>query len=240
MTAREIWRPVAGWPYEVSTLGHIRRKRSKKLINPWWDREGFGTVILTSGKRKAEYYLDTLICATFNDDPMEAIDGKRPLHLDGLPWNNWPINLRWSMQDDLENGDNLVINWTVRRNGKLQHGPFTDFGAARAAAQWIGDSIIGRNAKREIVMYEIMFSENREMSPRNPFDMVRYYRAQADLHKNQFWSIMLSEAAEIIEALARENLHYVSDGKQYPHAAPPQSNGGGQPTKRRRMALPGS
>ena len=50
------------------------------------------------------------------------------------------------------------------------------------------------------------------MSPRNPFDLVKFYKAQAEMHSNQFWSEMLSEAAEMILTLANENLHYITEG----------------------------
>jgi hypothetical protein len=116
------------------------------------------------------------------------------------------------MDPDLANGSNLVTNWSVRHKGKHAGGPFTDYRAATAAAQWKGDVVLGRNPDRKIVSYEIMFSRNETLSPRNPFDMAKYYRAQAAMHTNQFWSLMLAEAAEIIDALATDNLNYITDG----------------------------
>jgi len=196
----EVWLTVQGWPYEVSSYGHIRRKRSKQLINPWWDKDGYGTVILQSGPRKAEFYLDSLIASSFTG---RRVNGVRPLHLNGLPWDNFAKHLTWGIGSlPYENMTNLVTNWTVWSRGKLQHGPFTDWSAVRAAASREGDIIIGRNPKREIVAYQVMFSRNQSMSPANPFDLVRKYKALADAHPNHSWSYELSEAAQVILALA--------------------------------------
>lgn len=206
----EMWVEMSGWPYEVSSHGHIRRRQSEKAVDVKWDREGFGHVELNRGRRRQKFCLDSIVCSVFTGT---ELNGVRPLHLDGLPWNNWPKNLQWSMRPNLGSGDNLVTSWTVIRKGKPAGGPFTDPFAAHAAAQWEGDVILGRNNKRQIVAYEIMFSRNREMSPRNPFDLAKYYRAEAERHSSQFWSNLLAEAALMIEVLANDNLNYITQGK---------------------------
>lgn len=202
----ETWLPVKGWAYEVSSFGHIRRTRGQRLINPYWDKTGFGIVTLKRGAHEQEFYLDSIVASTFSG---KAVNGARPLHVDGLPWNNWARDLMWGIT--MHPSDNLVINWTAWAKGRLQHGPYTDRAVVVAGCR-PGDVVIGRNPKRKIVSFEIMFSRNRAMSPRNPFDLANEYRAAAKMHDDQFWSIMLSEAAEVVESLAANVLTRITGG----------------------------
>lgn len=240
----EVWLTVQGWTmYEVSCRGHVRRKRTRKLINPWWDSDGYGTAVLRSGPRQAEYYIDSLIASTFNG---KRVNGERPIHLNGQPWDSWAVNLNWGIgSQPYDNMTNLVIQWTVWSGGRMQHGPYTDYVAVKAAASRIGDIIVGRNPKREIIAFQVMFSRNQMMAPMNPFDLVRKYEALAKQHPNQFWSHELLEAATVIAALAAENFNAIpapnTTGKP-PAAAlqAPKPNGAGEstPRPRRSLALP--
>lgn len=238
----ELWLSVQGWPYEVGSRGHIRRKRSHKLINPWWDIDGYGTVQLKVGRKCSEFHVDSLVASAFSG---QRVNGVRPLHLNGLPWDNMPINLAWGIGSlPYENMTNLVINWSVWNNGHYQHGPYTDHRAARAAASRIGDIIIGRNPKREIVAVELNWSGNKTMSPHNPFDLVRKYQALAAQHSNQFWSLELAEAAQVILALAGAEVAKVPSPNRLPEAAvqplEPPAAGNGAGIVRRRVARPES
>jgi hypothetical protein len=209
MEKSERWKKLPNWPYEVSSLGHIRRVNSNKLINPYWDKQGFGIVTLKKGQRSEEFWLDSTIASTFTDRPL---NGQRPLHVDGLPWNNWPKNLLWGLSMQLDSGENLVANWTAWKQGHLQHGPYTDRELVVSVAQ-PGDVVLGRNLKRQIVSFEIMFNRNRAMSPRNPFDLADEYRAAAKMHNDAFWSIMMSEAAEVIDSLGMQVLDRITNGR---------------------------
>jgi hypothetical protein len=204
----EVWKGLIGWPYEVSNLGHIRRKHAKRLILPYWDKQGFGSVTMKRGPYATEFYLDSIIAAVWTSKP---IDGARPLHIDGLPWNNWPTNLMWGLSMNLPNGDNIVTNWTCWEKCKLRHGPYTARDILVSIAR-PGDVLIGRNPKRQIVSFEIMWTRNRAMSPRNPFDVAKEYRATAKMHDSQFWHIAMLDAAEIIESLAINILERITDG----------------------------
>lgn len=240
----EVWLTVQGWTmYEVSCRGHLRRKRTRKLINPWWDSDGYGTAILRSGPRQAEYYMDSLIAATFNG---QRVNGERPIHLNGQPWDSWASNLDWGIgSQPYDNMTNLVIHWTVWNGGKVQHGPYDDYVAAKAAASRIGDIIIGRNPKREIIAFQVVWSRNKEMSPVNPFDLVRKYESLAKQHPDHFWSHELLEAAHVISALAVQNVNAIpapnTSGKAPPdalHAAKPNGAAEGATRPRRSLAAP--
>jgi len=203
----EVWLSVSGWPYEASCRGHVRRKRSHRLINPWWDSDGYGTVILQSGPKREEFYIDSVIASAFTG---QRVNGQRPIHLNGQPWDSWAINLDWGIgSQPYDNMTNLVIHWTVWHDGKMQHGPFDDYAAVKAAASRIGDIIIGRNPKREIIAFQVVFSRNQAMSPMNPFDLVRKYEALAKQHPDHFWSHELLEAAAVIASLAADSVNAI-------------------------------
>jgi len=205
-TITEDWIPVPRWPtYVVSRLGHIKHKRGKRPVPIKLDTTGFSTVTLKSGKRELDIRLDTLILGTISG-VRKLNPARRVMHLDGVAWNNWAYNLAWQ-HEEVET-DGLVATWTVRHEGKLQNGPFTDHGSARAAAQWIGDIIIGRDNKRNPIAYEVKIMRGADNAPENPIDLADYLDAQAKLHANQGFSADFMRAAAMIRTLAKDNFAY--------------------------------
>lgn len=210
----EEWRDLVEWPYAVGSLGHIRRRRGRRRVDSRLDSDGYTSVTLYRGKkRNLTAYLDTIVCVMFHGG-YKLDTGQRPVHLDGLPWNCWQTNLTWGLHMKLGNNDNLVAQWSVMHNGKLQHGPFDDFRAAVAAAQWVGDVLVGRNRNRKIIAYLVNFDRNKNMSPRNPYDKANQYRATGEQHTHTIWGAMLIEAASLIEALAGQQLEQLSNGNR--------------------------
>lgn len=205
---QEMWLAVPGFQYLVGDRGHIKRRRGKRPVVSRLDIDGYTQVLLQRGKTETWYQLDSLIAGIFTG---RRLSHARPIHLDGLPWNCWACNLDWGITSDLENGDNLVTAWTVRTDGKLQHGPFDDKRAALQAARQ-GDTIVGRNSRNQIISYEIKFSANAAVAPRSPLDLAQQYTVEAHTHNNQFWSVMLAEAAMVIRQLADEHLAYLTAG----------------------------
>lgn len=93
----EEWRRVEGWPYEVSSLGRVRRIT---YLIPGNSR-GYKRVMLSRGAEKKSKSVHQLVC--------EAFCGPRPspehvvAHYDGNRGNNTPTNLRWATaQENLE------------------------------------------------------------------------------------------------------------------------------------------
>jgi len=105
MTAETItserWLPVTGWPYEVSSLGRVRRALSSpkraaaqpgRLLNPF-NFDGYRRVCLSDGKRRRIFFVHVLV--------VEAFIGPKPsgrheiAHADGARANNAVPNLRW-------------------------------------------------------------------------------------------------------------------------------------------------
>lgn len=89
----EEFRAVAGWPYEVSSLGAIRRIGSTIQLKPNARRSGYLTVSLRNGwKANRTYTVHSLVASAFL--------GKRPLgyqinHKDGNKHNAQLSNLEY-------------------------------------------------------------------------------------------------------------------------------------------------
>ena len=93
----EEWRPIDGWPYEVSNQGRVRRTKTRRLLRPCHcsKRNRHLSVVLTdtkAGKVKT-LRVHRLVCAAFNGPPPFA--GAVVRHLDGVDDHNEPSNLAW-------------------------------------------------------------------------------------------------------------------------------------------------
>jgi hypothetical protein len=236
LAVQEYWLPVPKWPYDVSAYGHIRRSRGKRPVEVKIDTDGYSLVMLARGKKQQLYYLDTLIHAVHAGYPL---NDERPVHLDGSPWNNWSNNLAWGIIPLHHNKENLVTHWSVIRGGHHLHGPFTDHNAAVAAASQLGDQIVWRNDTRTIIAYEVVHIHDHAKSPRNPFELVKQFRALATMHEDQFWNHDLHEAATMIEALAMENLALIAHGDKIDFSQEAKMDGvnGEQAPKPKRRSL---
>ncbi len=98
-TPEEEWRPVEGWPYEVSSLGRVRRSkpacgtRVGYILRPARGTHGYPTVALFRAQEQRRCPVHVLVC--------EAFHGRRPspthqvAHNDGVRSNVNSDNLRW-------------------------------------------------------------------------------------------------------------------------------------------------
>jgi len=91
----ESWKPIEGYPYEVSDRGRVRSLRKIRALNQHQDGHMQVTLHL-DGERKT-FYVHTLV--------LEAFVGPRPegsqcCHRDGNPKHNWVSNLRWGSQSE--------------------------------------------------------------------------------------------------------------------------------------------
>lgn len=129
-TVSEEWRPVEGWPFEVSSLGRVRRtRRGKGCKNPILkcgiDCWGYRRVTLRDKPRMWQGHVHILVC--------EAFHGPRPpaheaAHWDGDKLNNVPDNLRWATS--AENHDDMIRHGHSAR-GKRHHNTKLDEQAVR-------------------------------------------------------------------------------------------------------------
>lgn len=97
----EEWRPVVGWPYEVSSEGRVRRAARNGAHNTYagrhlratTDKDGYKIVTLCLDGETRTFKVHQLVCAAFVGPCPEDCDQVR--HFDGNPANNVPGNLFW-------------------------------------------------------------------------------------------------------------------------------------------------
>lgn len=122
--APEEWRPIAGWPYEVSSLGRVRRSedggspiaKKGRLLKPKTDKNGYHVVVLCNGPGVTlDRKIHTLVCEAFNGAKPA---GAQVRHLDGISSHNFPHNLVWGTA--LENAADRVVHGT-QKTGEHSH-----------------------------------------------------------------------------------------------------------------------
>lgn len=86
----EEWRPVPGWPYEVSSRGRVRR--DGRLLKPTPDKDGYRHVTLSAGPRRWRVHVGRLVLLVFRGEPEP---GQEACHGNGRRWDNRLANLRW-------------------------------------------------------------------------------------------------------------------------------------------------
>ena len=88
----EEWRPVEGWPYEVSTLGRVRKVGQPRFIATGKDRFGYLSVTLFHGGAAKTVKVHRLVLSTFIE-PRSAPWVSD--HINNKPSDNRLVNLRW-------------------------------------------------------------------------------------------------------------------------------------------------
>lgn len=89
---REEWRPVKDWPYEVSSMGHVRRAGSEKPLNPGRVSNGYLCVYLHDAPRKRPARVHRLVLAAFVGP---CPPGHEADHINAIRDDNRVENLRW-------------------------------------------------------------------------------------------------------------------------------------------------
>jgi hypothetical protein len=89
-----IWKPIPGWPYEVSDTGHVRNSRTGRVLRPRKNRrsdKAYLYVALCDAPRK----LDGAAVHRLTAFDRPPLDGEEADHIDRDPSNNRLENLRW-------------------------------------------------------------------------------------------------------------------------------------------------
>jgi hypothetical protein len=133
MTSEE-WRPVEGWPYEVSNLGRVRRAADAVLWNgaiafpkgyvlrPRPHKAGYQTVSLCAGGRPKGFLISRLVCTAFNGAPPSV--EHEAAHWDGDKTNNRATNLRWAT--GVENAADKIRHDRVSRGSRQGRAKLTE------------------------------------------------------------------------------------------------------------------
>lgn len=117
----EEWRPIPGWPYEISSCGDVRRthKGSNGLgcmakMSKHFNRfNGYQSVMLKNCGRSTRKTIHLMVCTAFHGPKPSPTH--QVAHWDGNKLNNHFSNLRWATP-----GENREDS---RRHGTLACGP---------------------------------------------------------------------------------------------------------------------
>ena len=91
----EVWLPVEGFDYEVSSMGKVRGKNGE--LRPLRASDGHFQVALYRDKKPNRKLVHRIVLETFIGPCPE---GMETCHGDGNPAHNWLSNLRWGTQGD--------------------------------------------------------------------------------------------------------------------------------------------
>lgn len=142
----EIWKPIVGFPYMVSTYGRVQSIRGNKSV---WKRKKeksyLSTTLYSNGKGKA-LFLHRLVAEAFipNPDNLPFVN-----HKDGNPQNNRVENLEWCT---LEYNNNYSDGYIKRVKSRIKNGktsavtkcdvkgnPIEEYASLREASRCLGN-----------------------------------------------------------------------------------------------------
>lgn len=117
----ETWRPVAGWPYEVSSFGNVRRI-GKKTCLAWVWANGYAAVNFCQNGVIQQFQVSRLVCQAFYGDP--PFPDAYACHNDRDRNNNRVGNLRWAPPAD--NQRDRVRHGTDLRGSEIGNAKLTE------------------------------------------------------------------------------------------------------------------
>lgn len=126
-TNREYWITVRNHPdYEVSNLGRVRKKSSRKILAQSFNRSGGYLRVYMDGQK---YYVHRIVLSSFSDVSGENLEVN---HIDGDKENNCLWNLEWctrqeNMSHAVKTGLTNRNRVTVVRCRDCRHRPYCDF-----------------------------------------------------------------------------------------------------------------
>ena len=101
----ETWKAIEGWPYEISSLGRVRRclpcrtSRAGKILVPGIKRRYLGVTLCDRGKQKTGM-IHTLVCTAFHGP--KPTPQHHAAHDDGDLTNNRAENVLWKTPEENE------------------------------------------------------------------------------------------------------------------------------------------
>lgn len=87
----EVWKDIPDWPYQVSSLGRVRRVR---YLQPQVCIGGYLRVEMNNGDQTCRKLIHRMVAAAFHG-PCPP-DKREAAHKDGNPQNNTPENIYWA------------------------------------------------------------------------------------------------------------------------------------------------
>lgn len=114
METETIWKPVDGWPYEVSNHGDVRNKQGR-VLRPASNGIGYLRLCLRDNGRAKTLYVHRLVCQAFLGSPQCGLEVD---HINHDRSDNRVSNLRWL---------------PVRENRQRKHSNYSELCRIKAA-----------------------------------------------------------------------------------------------------------
>lgn len=212
ITPPEEWRAIPGLAYEAGDHGHIRRRPlshqdKKRYVKPHSNTDGRQIVTLKKGSERNEYFVDELVCRAFHT--RNPVRGMVVTHIDGIEWNDWPSNLRWSFNI-------MAAKWYCGKikdaaKGFYRAGPFSTPIDLSPHTEF-GDIIVAYDTNNEMVAFEFVLGRAPD-ERKNPYALARYYRMMCntlmEIERTKGLDIMIDKDANPFEAAQR--YHHLAD-----------------------------
>jgi hypothetical protein len=116
----EVWKPIQGWPYEVSNQGRVRNTRTGNALKAVAHKSGYLNVQLWNRCQYKTFLVHRLVAFAFLGAPPS--DKHEVAHSDGDRHKNAASNLRWVLHiENMRDRDRHGTTARGERNGKLKH-----------------------------------------------------------------------------------------------------------------------
>ena len=114
----EVWRPIQGWPYEVSNFGKVRNIATGRVLAQPLHKSGYRNVQLWNKGKFKTCLAHRLVAAAFISEPPS--DKHEVAHGDGDRTNNAAGNQRWVLHlENMRDRDRHGTTACGEKNGKL-------------------------------------------------------------------------------------------------------------------------
>lgn len=134
----EEWRSIEEFNYEISNLGRVRRSTGEantwegRILKLKTDKDGYHIAALYREGKRFDRKVHRLVCFAFNGPPISPELEAR--HLDGIPSNNIPTNLKWGTSK--HNAADRDRHNTTRRGGNHSKALFSDSAVNKMREQY--------------------------------------------------------------------------------------------------------
>lgn len=106
-TSQEQWRRIAGWNYDISSMGRVRNAKTGLIRSNDYDRHGYPRILLCNGPTvRKRFLVHHLVAAAFIGPKP---DGQEVRHINDVRNDNRSDNLTYgtrsdNMYDSIRNG----------------------------------------------------------------------------------------------------------------------------------------